>query len=147
MKVILINKNSFTIASLYSKKEFLPASVRSNIVYKFECQSCNALYVGSTGRHFKTRISEYLGVSGRTGNVLSSQPHSSIRAHSVDNIHPVSYNDFSVLASTNSFDLRITESIFINKLSPNLNQTYSAVPLLISKPALTVPGDDRSGIG
>ena len=95
----------------------------------------------------KTRISEHLGVSGRTGNVLASQPHSSIRAHSVDNIHPVSYDDFSVLASSNSFDLRIIESIFINKLSPNLNQTFSAVPLLISKPALTVPSDDRSGVG
>ena len=50
----------------------------------------------------KTRISEHLGVYGRTGNVLSSQPHSSIRAHSVDNIHPVSYDDFSVFASSNT---------------------------------------------
>ena len=48
----------------YSRsKEFVPETLRSNLIYKFSCGSC----IGKTYRHFKVRVSEHHGVFPRTG--------------------------------------------------------------------------------
>ena len=41
------------------------------------------------------------------------------------------YFNFSVLAKCPTFDLRLLESIYIHKLSPNLNNHNSSCPLNI----------------
>ena len=49
-------------------KDRIPLNLRSHVVYQFECQCCNALYLGKTCRHLHTRVSEHRGISALTGN-------------------------------------------------------------------------------
>ena len=49
-------------------KDPLPDRLRTRIVYKFSCASCNACYVGATSRHFSTRVHEHLS-SDRSSHV------------------------------------------------------------------------------
>ena len=118
VRLVFTNKNS--IASLFRHKEKLPNNLRSNIIYKFECESCKALYFGSTTRHFKSRIAEHLGVSIRTGNTLSSPTYSAIREHSENSNHPMSFDNFTSLKSINH-NILTMESLYINKYKPKLN--------------------------
>ena len=37
-------------------KDLLPDRLRTRIVYKFSCASCNACYVGETSRHFPANL-------------------------------------------------------------------------------------------
>ena len=63
----LVLKNNHTMFKMFSYKDKIPDSVRSNVVYKFECEGCNTSYIGSTHQKFKGRISQYLGISDRSG--------------------------------------------------------------------------------
>ena len=47
--------NSFKLSSLFSTKYKVPYELKSYVVYKFICASCNASYVGETCRHISTR--------------------------------------------------------------------------------------------
>ena len=47
----------FQISS-HLKTSFL--TLRSRVIYKFTCESCNASYIGSTRQKFKTRIFQHL---------------------------------------------------------------------------------------
>ena len=51
---------TFKIGSMFSLKDSIPNALKSNVVYKFSCASCNACYVGETTRHLATRIKEHL---------------------------------------------------------------------------------------
>ena len=52
--------SSFKIRNLLSVKDPVPVELRSNVVYKFTCASCNSCYVGETSRHLSTRIRQHL---------------------------------------------------------------------------------------
>ena len=43
-------------------------ALTSKIVYKFECDNCNPVYIGKSSRHFSTRIKD---ISFLTGLKLS----------------------------------------------------------------------------
>ena len=45
---------------MFSVKDPAPVALRSNVVYKFTCASCNSCYVGETSRHLSTCIREHL---------------------------------------------------------------------------------------
>ena len=47
---------------------FLEDRLRTRIVYKFSCASCNACYIGEASRHFSTRVHEHLS-SDRSSHV------------------------------------------------------------------------------
>ena len=90
------------------------------------------MYVGSTLRALKIRVSEHAGRSFRTGRMLASPPFSSIRIHAEQCDTIVSIDNFKILDySKNSSDLRILEAMYISKLKPNLNETVSSHPLNI----------------
>ena len=48
--------STFKIKNLFNVKESLPDRLRTRVVYKFSCASCNACYIGETSRHFATRV-------------------------------------------------------------------------------------------
>ena len=48
-------------------KDKIPSFLRSDIVYKFQCGSCNGTYYGKNKRPFKIRMCELLGISALTG--------------------------------------------------------------------------------
>ena len=52
--------STFKIKNLFNVKDPLPGGLRTRVVYKFSCVSCNVCYVGETSRHFSTRVNEHL---------------------------------------------------------------------------------------
>ena len=83
------------------------------LVYKFQCDLCDAGYVGFTRRHLHQRVQEHKNSS------------SSIGKHFCDK-HSLAPKDltknFSVLMKcTNKFDCLVYEMFFIRKLRPTLN--------------------------
>ena len=41
-------------------KEKTPKDLESNVVYEIPCSECNGVYIGTTGRYFKKRLSEHI---------------------------------------------------------------------------------------
>ena len=66
IKVILKSTNH--LSSLFRFKDVIPKELRSHLVYKFSCSSCNATYYGKTERHLNVRSGEHIGLSPLTGN-------------------------------------------------------------------------------
>ena len=60
---------TFKVRNLFNVKDAVPEGLRTRVVYKFSCASCNACYVGETSRHFSTRVREHL-LSDRSSNVF-----------------------------------------------------------------------------
>ena len=48
------------IGSIFSTKDKIPSLLKSMVVYKFVCVSCNACYVSETARHLPTTVKGYL---------------------------------------------------------------------------------------
>ena len=64
-------------------------------------------------------------------SLIMGWSHGMIREHSLSCDHPIISDNFSVLAKCPTFNLRLLESIYIHKLSPNLNNHNSSCPLNI----------------
>ena len=128
-------KNTFKISSLVSRwKDPMPAMLQSNIIYEYQCGTCNSTYVGCSTRLAWVRFNEHLGISPRTGKPLSSPSHSPPRNHSRDANHPISIDQMRVIARTSHhLDLLILESLYITSLRPNLNNMNTSVKLNIIK--------------
>lgn len=52
--------SSFKIRNMFSVKDPVPVKLRSHVVCKFTCASCNSCYVSETSRHLSTCIPEHL---------------------------------------------------------------------------------------
>ena len=61
--------SSFKIRNTFSVKGPVPVELRSNVVYKLTCASCNSCYIGETSRHLTTRIREHLN-RDRTSHIF-----------------------------------------------------------------------------
>ena len=129
LRWIFINRN--TVGSLFPFKDQIPLMMSSNIIYKYSCSQCQSTYIAETQRHLISRICEHKGISPRTNMPFSNPPLSNIREHALSFDHPIKVDNFSVLARCPSHDLRLLESIFIHKFSPNLNNQASSFPLQI----------------
>ena len=124
--------NSFTIGSLFKERSSLPVDLSSGSVYLFSCPQCGLRYVGSCSRWLRHRILEHRGLSIRTGFPLSKPSHSAIRDHSLAMDHPFTNQDFTILTLTcNRLDLVISESLFIGRMKPELNENLSSFNLSI----------------
>lgn len=127
--------NPFKIGSFFNHKDRIPTCLRSSVVYEYRCACDDApSYVGSTSRHFFVRMAEHKGISSRTGKPLSSPPYSSIRNHAVTCHTPINDSCFRILkTSSKPQDLQLLETLCIHRFTPRLNETQSAVQLLIVK--------------
>ena len=96
------------------------------MVYKFVCAGCNACHVGETCRHFSTRIREHL-VSDRASHIFK---------HLQDFAHCrtlCSANSFRILDhGSTGFQLKLKETIDIQREQPSLNQQLHHVNLKLS---------------
>ena len=130
--MVLIFANKYKIGSLFNFKDKIPDFMQSSLVYKYRCAQCASEYVGSSSRSLCVRVSEHKGISNRTGKILSSAPHSNIREHSENCDSPIKSECFQKIAiCKNNTDLRILESLYINRLKPTLNSMQSAHPLYL----------------
>ena len=117
----------------YSRcKEFVPETLRSNLIYKFSCGSCTASYIGKTYRHFKVRVSEHQGVSPRTGKPVKGTLSTSVRDHMLVCDHKVVHEDFTFLGNeSNRYLLELKESLFIKRDKPSVNKNLYSQELLL----------------
>ena len=83
-------------------------------VYKFECDLCDAGYVGYTSRHLHQRIEEHYKIARSSIGQHFRLKHS---------LAPKDLsNNFSILKKCKSkFDCLVFEMFFINELRPRLN--------------------------
>ena len=128
VKLRLIFTNNMSIAKLFPFKDLVPKCVRSNVVYSYRCGICNSTYIGETARHYKTRISEHMGISPLTGAPMAKVT-SHIYGHFLETGHGIKYENFDILFSRDPYDLQVSESIAIHELNPNLNDRNSSTPL------------------
>ena len=129
IRIRFVFKPSFRVSNLFRVKDRIPFSLRSCVVYRYSCGSCNATYIGKTKRHLATRIAEHRSVSVRTGKPVKAAPPSAIRDHA-QFCSPVSVGNFSILRSSNSeYDLGIVEGLCIWKFRPSLNTVHNCADL------------------
>ena len=120
-------KNSFNF------KDKIRRELRSLLVYKSKCNSCNAEYIGKTTRHYRTRTSEHIAVSPLTGKcVKNNSQTSAVHDHMLFCKTVLCPEDFLILTNSScNFKLEIQESILIKLLTPTLNKNISSVPLYL----------------
>ena len=118
--------NSFKIKDLFSTKDPLPSYLKSNVVYKFSCASCNACYIGETTRHLSQRIDEH----------LRKDKNSHIYKHLHENLEcfdNCTNACFSILDSaTTTYQLKIKEGLHIEWEKPMLNKQVFHVSSTLS---------------
>ena len=87
--------------------------------------------IGQTRKQLKIRMSQHKGRSFRTGQLLASPEFSNIRNHAFESDHPILDDNFIIIDTCDSFDLRLLESIYIHKKKPYLNDQNSSTELSI----------------
>ena len=110
-------------------KDKIPSFLRSDIVYKFQCGSCNATYYGKSKGHFKVRMCEYLGISALAGKRVKDEDDSAIKENFLFCYHIPDFEDFSILATNNNdFKVTLMENLLINRDHPFLNKNKLSLP-------------------
>ena len=116
--------------TVFRFKDQIPLCLRSNIVYKFARGRCNTTYYGEIWRRFKVRVGEHSVISPLTNKRSKSRKSTTPKDHMLICDQPVSFEDFKVLASSNSeFHLKIKESLLISRDQPVLNKNEASLPL------------------
>ena len=83
-----------------------------------------------TCRHFKVTVGEHSGISSLTKKWSKSKKSTTVKDHMLISDQPVSFDDFKVLASSNSeFHLKIKKSLLISGDQPVLNKNEASLPL------------------
>ena len=115
----------YKIGSMFSTKDKIPSFLKSMVVYKFVCASCNACYVGETARHLPTRIKEHL----KTDKKLHIYQHLSSNQ---DCFNCCTDDCLSILdyAST-KYQLKIKEALYIKWLDPILNKQKKTLKITL----------------
>ena len=118
------------ISNFFIFKDKIPSFLRSDIVYKFQCGSCNSTYYDKTKRHFKVRMCEHLGISALTGKRVEGDVDSAIKEHLSFCNHTSDFEDFSILATNNNdFKVTLMENLLISRNHPPLNKNKQSLPL------------------
>ena len=117
---------TFKLRNLFGVKDFVPQSLRSRVVYKFQCASCNACYIGETTRHLSTRIREHL-VSDKSSHIYKHLQESETCKNSC------SAESFTILDyATSKFQIKIKEALYIKWDNPSLNRQLKQLDLSLS---------------
>ena len=114
--IIRLAFRSFKVGRMLNVKDRTPSSLRSSVVYKFTCGSCNAVYIGETHRHLTTRIDEHLR-KDRNSHIymhINNDPNCKLLSDA---------SCFQIIDhGTNNTNLRIKEAIHIVRERPDLNR-------------------------
>ena len=106
----------YKIGSMLSTKDKIPSFLKSMVVYKFICATCNACYVGETARHLSTRIKEQL----KTDKMLYIYQHLSSNQNCfnccTDDCFPIL--DYALTKC----QLMIKEALYMKRLESVLNK-------------------------
>ena len=114
----VIFKKNYCIRDLFIFKDVLPLSCRSWVVYKSQCDSCSAVYIGKTINLLHQRF-----YKSPNGHLYKTNRRSELYKHKVENpTHNFSFDDVKILdtAPNNNGLLEIKETIYIQLLKPSL---------------------------
>jgi len=120
-----ITYNAQKLSSRFQMKDVTKLHHQHDIVYKVVCpdESCQAEYIGETGRRLQERVMDH---AGRDKN-------SHVAQHSINTKHtPPSYEDFSIIGrgyKGNSYKRKLSEALYIKQLRPILNVQDKSIPL------------------
>jgi len=98
-------------------KDKLPNNERTNVVYKLNCNNCNATYIGQTKRHLHTRVKEHIN------NIkLHATNYSVISKHKIETGHDFDWKNPKILHNEKNVRKReIAEMMFIKKFDNTIN--------------------------
>ena len=65
-KIQIVFTNQTNLSNIFRFKDRLPYDLTSCVVYKFQCERCNASYYGETDRYLKIRSGEHNDISPLT---------------------------------------------------------------------------------
>jgi len=112
---------SFKIGQIFSTKDSVPSSLKSNVVYQFKCAGCSACYIGETTRHLSSRILEH----------LKTDKNSHVYKHLQNNLDCFNKSNsdcFSTLDTAKTkFQLKLKEGMYIGWGNPDLNRQVKYV--------------------
>ena len=116
MQPVFVSKK---LSESLSTKERKPSIVNKQcVVYLFQCDSCDANYVGYTARHLHQRINEHW--HSAIGKHLCTH-HGANKNQSIDHL-------FKVLKKCSSkFDCLVNEMLFIRDINPTLNTQSDSI--------------------
>jgi len=98
-------------------KDKLSKTDRTNIVYKIDCNKCDATYIGQTKRHLNTRIKEHINnIKVHTSN------HNVISKHKTEYMHDFNWTSPNILhCEKHTRKREIAEMFFIKKHNNTIN--------------------------
>lgn len=132
INVIFTSKNKLT--NFFTFKDRVPRNLKSRVLYKYSCSSCNTTYIGKSLRHFQVRYSEHLGISKLTNKAYTYNKKTSttVRDHIHNCKHEGTPENFKIIGSAkNDYHLKIKESLNILREKPELNKTVKSFPLYL----------------
>ena len=132
IRLRIIYKSLDRIGNRFKIKDSTPKDCMSCLVYKYTCESCNAFYIGKTEQHLRSRISQHMGVSDRTGSSMSTPVHSDIRDHCLKHGQEINYDNFTIIDRTFlKSELCTLESLYQKSLKPNIGTHTQSTQLLM----------------
>jgi hypothetical protein len=130
--ITFVYRAATRLRTIFAFKDKVPSYLASGIVYKFTCGGCNATYIGESVRHAKRRYCEHMGISALSGKPLQGQSSTNVRDHIKRCNAFSSLENFKIICrDSNETNLRIKESLFISKDSPDINVQGNSIPLLL----------------
>ena len=116
-------KNSVPLLLKFSKKKTNTMNIMdvNNCVYRIKCSTCDACYIGETGRKLGIRVSEHR-------NNKHSNPSATINIHANKEKHRIDYENPVVLrVETNHIKRKMFESLYLKrfKLIDNNRESVS----------------------
>ena len=133
-KIRVIFKCQDRVKCFLRFKDKIPTNVRSHLLYKYTCNSCNAVYIGETFRHQHTRFCEHMGISGLTGKEMKSKKDSAIRDHLLTCDGVITHDSLVIIGrEADLIAQRVKESLFIHRDEPSLNVQGTSIPLKLFK--------------
>ena len=131
----VVFRASCRMKSFLRFKDRIPEYLKSHFVYEFKCNSCNAVYIGVSTRHYCTRKGEHFRKSEFTGKHMESRAKTSVYSHFEKHGHWGNNDEsFSLLAVNpfvSEFVLQLQESILIARDKPPINENNGSVPLFL----------------
>ena len=115
----------YKIGSMLSTKDKIPSFLKSMVVYKFVCASCNVCNMGETSGHLPTRIKKHL----KTDKKLHIYQHLSPNQ---DCFNCCTDNCFSILDyAATKYHLKINKALYIKWLDPILNKQKKTLKITL----------------
>ena len=132
-KLRIIFNSNYRLRNCFSFKDRLPNSVRSFVIYRYSCDSCNRVYYGKTRRHYEVRVREHLGISLATGKKFTYNPNNVNNTAILNHVNSNcigNKDNFKIIGNAkNDFFLCLKESLLIYKDKPKLNISERSMPL------------------